>query len=281
MKAILALLFFPGCYSVLQAGDGFYLSDTHRVVVYGDDPARPHIDAALLETYLATRFPDNEIEVIVLARDATPEPTILVEKPEVLLLLDGDHTTFSASNELTSKLKGVLPSLRVTMMSFIAPEFRTPDTTLLELLAFWNAPAEVSVVEINAAAKCVVRSENTTVRELESDLAVAWSQDDRSLPLPSAIAQSASAARINIEMLQVRGLGSGKYRLTIDGWTMGEFWREELESGIDLTLLSTPMLKQADRVRALMLERKESKRAEWRHAAIPQTHDYEIARVNL
>jgi hypothetical protein len=152
---------------------------------------------------------------------------------------------------------------------------------LLELLAFWNAPAEVSVVEINAAAKCVVRSENTTVRELESDLAVAWSQDDRSLPLPNAIAQSASAARINIEMLQVRGLGSGKYRLTIDGWTMGEFWREELESGIDLTLLSTPMLKQADRVRALMLERKQSKRAEWRQAAIPQTHDYEIARVNL
>jgi hypothetical protein len=278
MKAILTLLLLPGCCSLLPAaGDGFYLNDAPRVVIYGDDAARPHIDAALLGTYLATRFPEREVELISLARDAAPEPAILAEKPAVLVLLDGGNTTYTASNELTLKLKAALPSLRVTMMPFLAPQFRAPAATSLELLAFWNAPALVSVVEIDAAAKSVVRSGNTTVRELESDLVVAWSQDDRSLPLPAGIAPG--AAGMNIETLQVRGLGGGKYRLTIDGWSMGEFWRESFENGIDLTQLPTPMLKQADRVRALMLEREESKRGEWRQAAIPPTHDYEIARV--
>src|SRR5450432_3901 len=280
MKAILALMLFPGCCSQLQAGGGFYLNDADRVVIYGDDPARPQLDAAFLGTYLATRFPYKEVEFISLDRGAAPEPAILASKPTVLVLMGEDNPTYSASYDLTLKLKAALPSLRVTMIPFVASQLRRPAATSLDLLAFWNAPAPVSVVEIDAAAKRRVRSENTTVRELETGLVVAWSQDDRSLPLPAGIAQSANAARMNIETLQVSGLGRVKYRLTIDGWPMGEFWKESFESGIDLTLLPTPMLKQAGRVRALMLEREESKRAEWRHAAIPQTHDYEIAPAN-
>jgi hypothetical protein len=286
MKAILALvLLFPGCCFPLQADGGFYLNDASRVLIYGDDPARPQLDAAFLETYIATRFPDKEVEIISLQRDAAPEPGILAVKPAVLVLLGGNNPTYSESNELTSKLKVAMPSLRVTMMPFLAPQFRAPADASLDLLVSWNAPAVVSVVEIDAAAKRVVRSENTTVRELESDLVVAWSQDDRSLPLPAGAAPAggvtrmARMAKINIETLQVRGLGSGQYRFSIDGWSMGEFWRESFENGIDLTLLPTPMLKQADRVRALMLEREEPKRGEWRHAVIPRTHDYEIAPV--
>jgi hypothetical protein len=277
MKATLALLLFTGCCFLLQGGGGFYLNDAERVVIYGDDPGAPRLDAAFLAAYIATRFPYKEVELIIVGKDAAPEPAILAGKPTVLVLVDANNPTYSASYELTLKLKLVMPSLRVTTIPYLAPQFSAPTVTSLHLLASWNAPALVSAVEIDAGSKRVARSENTTVRELESDLIVAWSQDDLSLPLPSGTDQGAE--RMNIETLQVRGLGSGKYHLTIDGWSMGEFWRESLENGIDLTLLPTPMLKQADRVRALMLDRGNSN-AEWRKAALPQTHDYEIAPVN-
>ena len=55
------------------------------------------------------------------------------------------------------------------------------------LLKAWNAPALVTEVEIDALGKRVVRSENTTVRELESERVVSWTEDDRALPLPTEL----------------------------------------------------------------------------------------------
>jgi hypothetical protein len=281
MKAILALLLCSGCCFLVSAENIFYPRDASRILIYGDDPARPQLDTALLGTYIGTRFPDKGMEIISLAREASPESGIPAVQPEVLVLVGGSNLNYSDSSELTLKLKAALPSLRVTMMPFLAPQFRTPADASFDLLASWNAPAVVSVVEIDAGAKRVVRSENTAVRELEADRVVAWSQDDRSLPLPAGFAPGgARMAKMNIETLQVRGLSNGQYRFSIDGWSMGEFWRESFENGMDLTLLPTPMLKQANRVRALMRESGEKKNAEWLHAAIPPTHDYEIAPVN-
>jgi hypothetical protein len=281
MKAIAALILFIGCCFLLRADGVLYLDDASRILIYGDDPVRPQLDAAFLETYIGTRFPKKGIEILSLQRDAGPEPAILAVKPGLLVLLGGNSSTYNESYELTSKLKTAMPSLRVTIIPFLAPQFRTPADASLDLLASWNAPAVVSVVEIDAAAKRVVRSENTTIRELESDRVVAWSQDDLSLPLPaSAAPRGTRMAKMNIETLQVRGLGNGQYRFSIDGWSMGEFWRESFENGMDLTLLPTPMLKQTERVCALMLESEEPKRAEWHHAVIPLTHDYEISPVN-
>jgi hypothetical protein len=273
VKAFLpALLLFQTPCSLLQAAGDFYLNGAERIVICGDDPAQPRLDAVFLEAYLATRFPHREVTFISTEQGNTLEKAILMEKPTVLILLEGDkqHTD---GNELVQRL--ALPSLRVSRIPFLDPHLRAPTVTTVDLLVSWNAPALVSAVEIDAAAKRVVRSGNTTVRELESDLVVAWSQDDLSLPLPAGLVHSRNTAGINIETLQVTGLGSGKYRLTIDGWSMGEFWRESFENGIDLTLLPTPMLKQADRVLALLQEH-----ARGLEAALPATHDYEISPVS-
>jgi hypothetical protein len=280
MKAILTFVLLCGCGFLLQADGVFYLNDASRVLIYGDDPARPQLDAAFLGTFMATRFPDRKVEILGLARHAAPESAIPALQPEVLVLVGGNSPTYNENYELTRKLKTAMPSLRVTLVPFLAPQFRAPAAAALDLLASWNAPAVVSIVEINASARRVVRSENTTIRELESERVVAWSQDDRSLPLPAGASPGVARrmAEMNIETLQVTGLGSGQYRLSIDGWSMGEFWRESFENGMDLTLLPTPMLKQAATVGALMRERGEP-RPEWRQAAIPPTHDYEIAPV--
>ena len=56
------------------------------------------------------------------------------------------------------------------------------------LLKSWNAPAIVTAVELDARAVAVVRSENTTIRELRNTEinsgSLTWTQLDRSLPMP-------------------------------------------------------------------------------------------------
>jgi hypothetical protein len=287
MKAKWASLFFP-CCSLLSAAEGFYLNDSDRLVIYGEDPGRTQFDALFIGTYLATRLPAMEIEVVALPQAAVPEAAIVAARPTVLLLLqEGDrkgpdpngpdpNRVGADATGLTAKYKAALPSLRVTTTPVLSSG--TPASEAPALLSAWHAPAVVSVVEIDAAATRILRGDNTTVRDLECSSVVAWSQDDQALPLPASMAPGEGAAKINIETLRVTGLGSGRYRLSIDGWSMGEFWRESFEQGIDLALLPTPMRKQADRVHSLMAG--ESGRAAWRSAARPATHDYEISRVN-
>lgn len=53
------------------------------------------------------------------------------------------------------------------------------------LLQAWHGPATVTSVAIDAPARKVVRSENTSVKGLESrDGTLTWTQDDRCLPFP-------------------------------------------------------------------------------------------------
>jgi hypothetical protein len=47
------------------------------------------------------------------------------------------------------------------------------------------------------------------------------------------------------ETLRITGLAEGKYRLQIDGETAGVFDSQDLEQGINLGLLPTPMVKQS------------------------------------
>jgi lysophospholipase L1-like esterase len=52
------------------------------------------------------------------------------------------------------------------------------------LLEAWRAPAVVAAVEIDAAAKRVVRTENTAVKEFEAGPSISWTQIDGALPMP-------------------------------------------------------------------------------------------------
>jgi hypothetical protein len=128
------------------------------------------------------------------------------------------------------------------------------------VLQAWRAPAIVSTVEIDALRGTVTRAENTTVRELENGRVIAWTQDDRVLPaavdfmepaIGLAVLASGFASRLDAQTLRIRGMAAEQYRVTIDGETVGTFHRDQLDTGLNLALLRTPMWRQAMDVLAL------------------------------
>jgi hypothetical protein len=74
---------------------------------------------------------------------------------------------------------------------------------------------------------------------------------------------------LNQQPLQVTGLPHARYTLTIDGTRVGEFTREELNEGVNLAVLPTPMARQSRRVHALTVRRSELQLARWRQIQVP------------
>ena len=141
------------------------------------------------------------------------------------------------------------------------------------LLKAWGATPVVSTVVMDAAGK-VERSENTTISRQNG---LSWTQLDAALPMPLdtkdagvALAVKASDVEqsLNRQMLQVTGL-TGTYTLTIDGEPVGTFSATQLESGINLAMLPTPMAKQATSVHALTLQHTGIHQTRWRQIQVP------------
>ena len=128
------------------------------------------------------------------------------------------------------------------------------------VLKSWGAKPEVTFVHIDASAKPVAQTSNTTVSELlKSANHLRWTQRDKALPLPigpldtdplMALALSSSdlIAALDMETLRITALPKGAYRLRIDTREVGIFSTEQLDAGINLALLDTPMLEQARRL---------------------------------
>lgn len=150
------------------------------------------------------------------------------------------------------------------------------------LLKAWGAPAEVSEVEIDAAAGRATRQEKTRVEGLRTGESLAWTQTDESLPMPVdlndpvtalAVASSDFTQSLNRETLKVTGLKPGHYALRIDGLQVKVFSGEELAAGVDLTVLPTPMLRQAQEVHGWTLKRANVHNARWRTVEAPLAKD--------
>ncbi|GAB4126386.1 MAG: hypothetical protein Kow001_22180 [Acidobacteriota bacterium] len=121
------------------------------------------------------------------------------------------------------------------------------------LLRAWGAPATVTEVRLDAPSLQVQGEVGTAVEALEraESGGLRWSQRDRSLPLPLRrddaevkLAELAGAGLgdLNRQVLQVHGLPLGPWELLIDGRSAGRWSSWELERGIDLGGLWTPML---------------------------------------
>ncbi|HKS95656.1 MAG TPA: SGNH/GDSL hydrolase family protein [Terriglobia bacterium] len=148
------------------------------------------------------------------------------------------------------------------------------------LLKAWNAPAAVSAVEIDAAAKRVVHADNATVTELHADKSVAWTELDRALPMPVdlkdpvvelALRSSDFVQALDQEPLKVTGLAASSYQLKIDGDDVGRFSKEQLADGVNLAVLATPMAKQATAVHELTVKHNNVHFARWRNMDVPLT----------
>ena len=147
-----------------------------------------------------------------------------------------------------------------------------------ELLKSWHAPALVSALELDAAAKKVVAAKRTIVSGLKTDDKISWTQMDEALPMPVdlndpvvalAVKSSDFISALNQQTLKVTGLHAANYGLQIDGDEVGSFTREQLADGINLATLPTPMAKQAAEVHKLTLQHNNIHFQRWRQIQVP------------
>ena len=145
-----------------------------------------------------------------------------------------------------------------------------------ELLKAWNAPAEVTSVNISLPSS--VKASRSKVSDLKSDGKISWTQTDASLPMPidladkpTALAVSSSdfVSALNQQTLTVANLSAANYELTIDGSKVGTFSKEQLANGVNLAILPTPMVKQANEVHGLTLQHNNIHFTRWRQVQVP------------
>jgi lysophospholipase L1-like esterase len=153
------------------------------------------------------------------------------------------------------------------------------------LLKAWNAPATVAAVEIDAAAGRVARADNAKVTGLKTGPSLSWSEADGALPMPVdledkptalAVRSSDFTAALNQEPLKVTGLSAARYTLAIDGEKVGSFTKKQLDEGINLATLPTPMAKQSAKVHDLTVKHNDIHFARWRDVQI-SLKDYKLA----
>jgi lysophospholipase L1-like esterase len=141
------------------------------------------------------------------------------------------------------------------------------------LLQAWHAPSLVTAVEIDGSSGVVKRSEDTTVSAVEAGDVLSWTQEDKALPMAIdkrpetieiALRYSDVVKILDQETLQVTGLSPGKYRLQIDGQTAGVFDSREMEQGISLGQLPTPMVEQSLAVQVHAFKHNYLHLARWR-----------------
>ncbi|MBS1872977.1 MAG: DUF1080 domain-containing protein [Acidobacteria bacterium] len=151
-----------------------------------------------------------------------------------------------------------------------------------QLLKSWNAPATVTSVELDAAARRAVRSENASISDLQFGGAITWTEMDSALPMAIdtadpvmglTIASSDFMDALNQQTLKVSGLGAGKHTLRIDGEEVATFTAAELAAGVNLARYHTPMWGQAAQVHALTLKHNNIHFARWRSLQVPLEFD--------
>ncbi len=167
------------------------------------------------------------------------------------------------------------------------------------LLRAWHATPVVSSVTINQGK--VASAVNTKVRKLTAGSSLSWTQKDRSLPMPmmtlhenwpqfppmqiwpapkpnfSYTSPLAAAvlkithlyARLDSEMLRVRGLKAAHYQLKINGQPVAKLSAAQLAQGINLAKYKTPMLLQAYHVQDMLWHLTEERYYAWRYIQLP------------
>ncbi|HUY15567.1 MAG TPA: SGNH/GDSL hydrolase family protein [Terriglobia bacterium] len=156
------------------------------------------------------------------------------------------------------------------------------------ILKSWHAPSTVTAVEIDAAAKKVNAARKTTIKNLKFGSDISWTETDKSLPMPLHLKDPVEALALRVsdfvqtldeEPLKVTGLDQQQYDLKIDGKDVGKFTKEELAQGVNLALLPTPMLDQANEVYDLTVMHNSIHYSRWRDIQVP-LHDKRLKEVS-
>lgn len=146
------------------------------------------------------------------------------------------------------------------------------------LLKSWNAPAEVSSITLDAQAKKITQSSNTTPAYPNFASSIIWSQTDAALPMPVdlqdpliqlTLAHSDFQQTLNRQMLTVKNLPPGPHTLSIDGSEITTRTAAEWADGVNLANLQTPMWEQATKVHALTVKHSALHQTRWRNLQVP------------
>jgi hypothetical protein len=138
------------------------------------------------------------------------------------------------------------------------------------LLEAWHGSSVVSELSIDFAKNEVKRAEGIELNDLGT---LSWTQKERVLPFPfdekePTIASVSAPARImdtlDREMLTVTGLVEKKYFLEVDEQRICALDRADLERGVNLARLETPMLVQARRVQQLVQKHADIHETRWK-----------------
>lgn len=147
-----------------------------------------------------------------------------------------------------------------------------------QILKAWGAPALVSDVELDAAGRKSVRSDNAALRDLQFGKTISWTETDQALPMALDMSDPLMALTVNSsdfmnamnrEELKISGLATGKYTLRIDGEEVATFTAAQLEAGLNLANFETPMWAQGARVHALTLKHAGIHNTMWRNVQVP------------
>jgi lysophospholipase L1-like esterase len=147
------------------------------------------------------------------------------------------------------------------------------------LLKSWRAPAIVTEVELDAQTGTVTRTAGAAIVSVSrTGDTLSWTQKDAALPFPIdwkdssltiAAYSSDFISAIDDQPLRVRNLKPGDYTLKIDGVTITKCSADQFATGINLSQLQTPMLKQAAEVLTLTNQRDYLHLSRWRLVQVP------------
>jgi lysophospholipase L1-like esterase len=139
------------------------------------------------------------------------------------------------------------------------------------LLKAFDAPGEVSRVEIDARAAQVVDAAHTRVSNLEvRDGGLRFDRLDAALPMPwdarstPALHLAPIVEELDRYELRIRGLREGSYELVIDGEPVTRVDARELERGINLATGAGPITRQSRQVLELVTEKNSLFANRWR-----------------
>ncbi len=199
-----------------------------------------------------TEFPGYAKTIDKLAGDVSTIAAQLKDAGDKKIQLVDFHDPLVDSLE---RAKAKFPELA----PLIVPDRIHPSATghwimAAALLSAWHVDPLVSRLELNVAEGDIVAKEKTTAAGLsKTPSGLKWTQTDDALPLPldfndamtPLLLAISDIASVDREILQVDGLPAGQYRLLIDGNVAGEYSRDELQHGINLALMKTPIVEQA------------------------------------
>ena len=188
-------------------------------------------------------------------------------------VVDATRRAFATDPELAKKLNP----------DRVHPEKSGQLLMAAALLKAWHAPALVSEVAIDAggdsAPARLTGEKNAKVETVVSgDGRITWTETDRALPFPInlndaatklAVRSSSLVDDLDRQVLKVSHLARPRYALEIDGKPVGTFDRDRLADGVNLAIVSTPMLEQAGAVLMMTIQHNNIHFTRWREVQVP------------